>query len=482
MGVHSHKCVSSDGLGVGANDWKPFVLFDVAAVALTSGALGGVAEAFSLQEISARTSSVIQVLDQSDPFLGPQAGVRSVLVPTAIDPAQLPRLGGVALLEQLTLLSASDLSSYVASNPGSLQSLIENPPAATTVIPLWAKLSPAKQASLMQYAPELVGNLEGVPFATRNTANRAHLANSIAATKTAIDAGTGRGSLVDLRHKYEVLLQVERALTAPRGEPERQLLSFEPDVGDGRAAIAIGDISTADYVSYLVPGMFFTLQAALYDWASISQDLVDQQNEWVDRLATTDPSYRGKTVAAVAWIGYSTPGIFDIASLDRANEGATLLGRAITGIQSVRTGSEPYLTLVTHSYGSTAAMIELAKGGIQVDALVMIGSPGSAAQSASALSVKNDNVFVGEAAWDPVVNMAFYGSDPGASSFGAHSMSVAGGVDAVTRKTMAAAIGHLGYFDPGTEAMRNIALIGLGENALVTDGTRKDASRTLASR
>jgi len=458
------------------------VLFDVAAIALTSGALGGVAEAFSAHEISARTSSVIQVVDQSDPFLGPQADARTALTPAAVDPAQLPRLGGSALLEQLTLLSASDLSAYVASNPSSLQSLIENPPAAATVIPLWAKLSPAKQAALIKHAPELVGNLEGVPFATRDAANRAYLAISLAETKAAIDAGTGRGNLVDLRHKYEVLQQVERALKAPKGEPERQLLTFEPDSGDGRAAIAIGDITTADYVSYLVPGMFFTLQAALYDWASISQDLYDQQNDWIERLTTTDPSYEGKTVAAVAWIGYSTPGVFDIASLDRANEGATLLGQAVKGIQSVRSGAQPYLTLVTHSYGSTAAMIELAKGGIQVDALAMIGSPGSAAQSAAALSVKNDNVFVGEAAWDPVVNMAFYGSDPGASSFGARTMSVAGGVDAVTKKTMAAAIGHLGYFDPGTEAMRNIALIGLGENALVTDGTRKDASRTLASR
>jgi len=459
------------------------VLFDVAAIALTSGALGGVAEAFGVHEISAQVSSVARVTSQPDPFLGPEVDSGSVPVLTApVDPARLPRLGGSALLEQLTFLSSSDLASFVASHPDSVRSLIENPPAAATVIPIWADAGPEKQAQLIKYSPELVGNLEGIPIAARDQANRLQLSTLLTKTSAAIQAGAGRGSLVELRHRQDVLKQVQRSLKVPKGGPPRYLLTFEPDSGDGRAAIAIGDLSTADYVSYLVPGMFFTLQAALYDWASISQDLYDQQNDWISLLAESDPSYRGKTVATVAWIGYDTPGVFDITSLNRANEGATLLGQAIHGIQSLRTGSEPYLTLVTHSYGSTAAMIELAKGGIEVDALVMIGSPGSAAQSASALSVRNDNVFVGEAAWDPVVNMAFYGSDPGSSSFGAHTMSVAGGVDAVTKKRLAAAYGHLGYFDHGTEAMRNIALIGLGENALVTDGTRKDASRTLASR
>jgi hypothetical protein len=450
---------------------------------LTSGALGGVAEAFGVPEISTRSTSVIQVVAQPDPFLAPEIEVQAGPgLAAPVDPARLPKLAGGALLEQLSVLSVSDLSSFIEQHPDSVRSLIDNPPAASTVIPIWSQVTPERQAYLIEQVPELVGNLDGVPYATRDAANRAHLASSLAETKAAIEKGSGRGSLVDLRHRYDVLLQVERALEAPKGEPARQLLTFEPDSGDGRAAIAIGDISTADYVSYLVPGMFFTLQAALYDWAAISQDLYDQQTDWIALLSKDDASYRGKTAATVAWIGYSTPGVFDIASLDRANEGATLLGQAIHGVQSVRTGAQPYLTLVTHSYGSTAAMIELAKGGIRVDALAMIGSPGAAAQSAAALSVKNDNVFVGEAAWDPVVNMAFYGSDPGSESFGAHTMSVSGGVDAVTKKELAPAVGHLGYFDPGTEAMRNIALIGLGENSLVTDGTRKDASRTLASR
>jgi pimeloyl-ACP methyl ester carboxylesterase len=260
----------------------------------------------------------------------------------------------------------------------------------------------------------------------------------------------------------------------------RQLITFDPR-GEARAAVVVGNLETADYVSYLVPGMFFTVQGQMYDWTAIAQDLNTEQNSWIARLAKTDKSMVGKTTATVSWIGYTTPGALDIGSLDRANEGARLLGNALLGIQTVREDSEPFVTLVTHSYGSTAAMIELAKGGVTVDALAIVGSPGGATQSAAKLSVRNDNVFVGEAAWDPVVNTAFYGSDPGSPSFGAKKMSVAGGVDVITRKPLAAAVGHLGYFDAGTEAMRNLALIGIDESSLVTDGTLADASRTIAS-
>ncbi|MBC7761640.1 MAG: hypothetical protein H7201_07545, partial [Candidatus Saccharibacteria bacterium] len=231
---------------------------------------------------------------------------------------------------------------------------------------------------------------------------------------------------------------------------------------------------------YLVPGMFFTVQGQMYDWTVIAQDLQTEQAGWLKTLSSTDSGLSGKTAATVAWIGYQTPGVLDIASLDRAQIGANFLGHAIQGIRAARVGAQPFVSLVTHSYGSTAAMMELAKGGMTVDALAIIGSPGSAAQSASALGVKDGNVFVGEAAWDPIVNTAFYGSDPGSTTFGAHRMDVAAATDPITNKPLAAAVGHLGYFDSGTTAMRNLALIGLDQSALVSTGSPADATRTLA--
>lgn len=394
-----------------------------------------------------------------------------------VDSALLPKLSGTALLSQLSLLPGSDLAHFVSQNPRVMKNLVKNPPAARDVTAWWSATSPSARKSLVSVSPEVIGNLAGVPFEVRNSANRAYLTTSIHQLKSSMSQ-LGRGEIVNARLQLHMLEQVRKALEAPKAGPVKSLLTFDA-TGSGRAAIVVGDLATADYVSYLVPGMFFSVDTALNTWTNIATDLNSEQTRWVSTLAAADPSMAGKTVATVAWIGYQTPGITGIASLSLADEGADLIGRAIDGVQSVRTGSEPFVTLIGHSYGSTAAMIELAKGSLHVDAVVLIGSPGSATQTASELHVKNNNIYVGEAAWDPVVNSAFYGSDPGSGAFGAHRMSVAGGVDPITHRALTASAGHLGYFAPGSESMRNLALIGLDRGALVTQGATMDASRTL---
>ena len=59
-------------------------------------------------------------------------------------------------------------------------------------------------------------------------------------------------------------------------------------------------------------------------------------------------------------------------------------------------------------------------------------------------------------------------------------MDVAAAADPITHRSLAAAVGHLGYFDTGTTAMRNLALISLNQGALVSTGSSIDATRTLA--
>ncbi len=505
------------------------MLFLVAALFTPSGAVNGVAEALGLQESGQRIVASA-VADRADAFLsgygpmlggivtsaplganeaagdgtgstlpwaipasitGPVVGApgginggvgdgvpsASSNVATRVDPALLPRLSGTALLTQLALLPEGQLSNFAARHPDVMKSFVTNPPAAREVMSWWAATPSSARKSLVSVSPEIIGNLSGVPFTVRNSVNRASLSSSIREMRSVM-RGLGRGEIVKARLRLHMLEQVRKALGSSSSGPTKSLLTFDP-TGSGRAAIVVGDLVTADYVSYLVPGMFFSVDTALNTWTNIATDLNREQTAWVSRLAAVDPSMSGKTVATVAWIGYQTPGITGIASLTLADQGAELMGRAIDGIQAVRSGSEPFVTVIGHSYGSTAAMIELAKGGMHIDALALIGSPGSAAQSVSALSVANNNVYVGEAAWDPVVNSAFYGSDPGSGAFGAHRMSVAGGVDPITHHALTASAGHLGYFEPGSESMRNLALIGLNRGGLVTQGTTMDASRTL---
>jgi hypothetical protein len=477
------------------------VLFDIAAVLSPSGALGGVAEAFGVHEVSRQISALAVSVDPStqdssifaglSPLPDSGAGILGFGTPqpsevepasvysTPVNTSPIPHRSGSETLDRLTVLSGSEMATFVAGNSAAIHRLLTSPPRASSVATWWGSLPSSGQKSLVTAVPEVVGNLDGVPFAVRDRANRLTLSRSVAKLEASIASGTGRAKLIEKRHHLDILNQVTKTLKRPAGSPDRQLLTLDPS-GEVRAAVVVGDLATADYVSYLVPGMFFTVQGQMYDWTVIAQDLQTQQAGWLKTLSAADSGLAGKTAATVAWIGYQTPGLLDIASLDLAQSGANFLGHAIQGIRADRTGSQPFVSLVTHSYGSTAAMMELAKGGMTVDALAMIGSPGSAAQSASALDIAHGNVFVGEAAWDPIVNTAFYGSDPGSPSFGARKMDVAAAVDPITHKSLGAAVGHLGYFDAGTTAMRNLALIGLDQGALVSTGSSADATRTLA--
>lgn len=389
----------------------------------------------------------------------------SITAASSVTAPTLARLTGMPLLGQLALLPAVEIAEFTAAHPEVVTSLLAAPPAASAVSGWWALLPPDARDSLAAGTPQLVGNLDGLPIADRDTANRAYLDREITAIEERLP-GMGRGAQTYALNQLHMLQQIEKALTDDDGV-ERQLLTVDT-AWPGRGAVVVGDLQTADYVSYFVPGMFFTVDQQMFDWTVISRDLHDEQTAWIDRISATDPALMGATAATVAWIGYETPGLTSIASLDLAKQGETYLSSAVDGLRAARAGDEPYISLLAHSYGSTTAMMALAADRMRVDALVLIGSPGSAAQSVDELTgVPAERVWVGEAAGDPVANSAFYGSDPGADSYGAERMSVSGGVDPVTGVELTAASGHLGYFDAGTEAMRNMALISIGQDDFV---------------
>jgi pimeloyl-ACP methyl ester carboxylesterase len=161
----------------------------------------------------------------------------------------------------------------------------------------------------------------------------------------------------------------------------------------------------------------------------------------------------------------------NIGGLDLATQGADNFEKTLQGLQALRRNDMPYVSVFAHSYGSTAVLLALQRHSVTVDALALLGSPGSDAQSVSQLSVADGNVFVGQAPMDPIVHSAFFGSDPGAASYGAHRMEVSGGVDPITQEKLGGSSGHNEYFAAGSESMRNLALIGIDMGDLVTDGS-----------
>jgi hypothetical protein len=347
-----------------------------------------------------------------------------------------------------------------------LATLASRPPAAASVGAWWAGIPNAKQKDLIAVAPGVVGNLEGVPYTVRDRANRTSLGRAEAQIRHQLTAVPGRAAGDELTRRLHMLQQVRSSLAAASSDGARELISLDPS-GDGTAVITIGDVTTADYVGYLIPGMFSSVDTQVVKFAESAQQIADDQNAMLRELHPASSTAPVPTAAVVAWIGYHTPNISNVGSLDLAEHAQKSLTASVAGLRASRAGHEPFISLMAHSYGSTAAMLALQSGGLTVDALAICGSPGSPAQSASQLSVTNGNVWVGAASWDPVPETGAFGSRPSAAGYGAHRFGVDGAIDPLTGKRLAAATTHIDYFVPGTESLRNIELIGIDRGDLV---------------
>jgi hypothetical protein len=469
------------------------LLFDVAAI-LTSVALGPAAEAFAVpQNLVVAASTPFPVSgeattggDTGAPFIGPTPYLGPDLAPQpALEPDLITtKLGGIQLLQQFSALTPAQVVEFVEARPEAIADLLANPPAARDVTLWWGTLASDVRDGLLTASPELVGNLDGLPFQIRDDANREFLDQTMQHLRSVIGSEAGRTVIDHAERQLRMLEAIAEALAPTQSGPDRTLLSLDVE-GQGRAAIVLGDLRTADYVSYLVPGMFFTIENQMGDWSNAAAELYAEQVEWLELFAEKDGAKAGalpgptSTVATVAWIGYHTPNLTNVGALDNALEGRDSLASAIEGLQSVRAADQPYVTVVAHSYGSTAALMALTDDTFEIDALAMVGSPGSDAQSVRDLHVRDANVWVGEAAWDPVPNSSFFGSDPGSPAYGAKRLGVDGGTDVITREPLAGSVGHNEYFGAGSQSMRNLALIAIDRGEFVTDGSSADAAKTL---
>jgi pimeloyl-ACP methyl ester carboxylesterase len=381
----------------------------------------------------------------------------------------LDRLHGIALLDRLDSLPRGDVRIFLDTHPEAVAELLASPPRAADVAAWWDGAPLSGRGILRSLAPELVGNLEGVPYAARDAANREVLDAAQRQLAERLSGMVGRAERAELETRNHMLDQIEKAL---RGQG-RRLVSIDV-TGDGRAVIAIGDLTRADYVSYLVPGMFFGVDAQIEAWTETAQTLVDDQERWLQKLRPGSDA----TVAAVAWIGYTTPSLVNVASMELAREGQDSLTASLQGLRASRGDDQPYLSVLAHSYGSTAALLSLAEDDVSVDALAVVGSPGSPARSVDELHV--GSVWVGAADWDPIPASGVFGSQPASRAYGAQLFSVAAGDDPLTGAGLGGAVTHNDYFAPGSMSLRNLTLISLGEGEWVVgpDHSRGDFARS----
>ncbi len=331
----------------------------------------------------------------------------------------------------------------------------------------WSALGPTQQLAVALLSSGQVGNRDGVAAWGRDLANRTQLPLVREQLQRQLDDATsgehpyepyGGGFYIEpaeaqeLRDKLAGLDSVQEVLD--RGG--RQLLVLDADSGSQlHAAVAVGDVDTADHVSVFTPGFTTTVKDSL---TGIDSDMVGLKVRAQQELAR-DGSF--DTVATVSWLGYDAPqwdGVAfpsqSVASDDLAKKGGDDLAQFYSGINASR-DVDPHLTALGHSYGSTTTGFALQHDGTGVDDAIVFGSPGLGTSERDDLDVPDGHLFRVEARRDPVADLAAFGIDPtwldGVDGLSAKGADIDG-------QQYQESTGHSEYLDDGTTSQYNIAV------------------------
>jgi hypothetical protein len=321
----------------------------------------------------------------------------------------------------------------------------------------FATLDAGQRARLAHRYPLAVGNMNGAPATLRYQANRIALEKQREVERKRMHdnrlSTLGQQDAGRRMHRYEALLQ--------KG---RKILAFDP-IGSGRIAEVFGDLDKAERISVVVPGV----DTDLLNFQRTNKQYsapVGMARSLYAAERSADP---GTRTAVIAWADYTAPsGLgMDAATAMRAEEGAVRLNalvRALPGSGGV--------ALYCHSYGSVLCGVAARQLPSRVSDIAVAGSPGMRAEKASNLhttarvwAMRDSDDWIQDVPYLEVGGLG-HGADPVSKAFGARVLSAGD------------AKGHTGYFQPGTESLRNFAEIGVGAYRAVHCAHDDDACRT----
>ncbi|OCC08599.1 alpha/beta hydrolase [Streptomyces sp. PTY087I2] len=353
----------------------------------------------------------------------------------------------------------------------------------------WDGLTDEQRQEYLKVAPDLIGDLDGIPAAARDEANRNYL-------PVLIDE-LARQSGDEAKTKLNALRMIQGKLNGS-SHPPMYLLGIG-DEGNGRAIVSYGNPDTSRNVSAYVPGL----------GTKLDEDFVEETMKRAEDTALgareVDPS-----TASIIWLGYDAPQSLDVMSKGDAQRGAPAYNEFMAGLSATNGNGDPHVTAIGHSYGSlTVGTAAKEAGGIPgVDDVILLGSPGVDAQKATELGVGKEHVFVGAADNDPVTHLptkaesylgssvgwvlggpegvrtandlfdlgnddVYFGKDPASAAFGAQRFAVDDGPRMVLEAGRFKA--HSQYFDPDRdrESADNIAnIVGGRPEAVVREKHR----------
>ena len=366
-----------------------------------------------------------------------------------------------------------------AAAPRSLPALPMPPGAGTDpgeVARWWNGLDDLTRTALIAERPEYIGGLDGIPATARDLANRAlldterHRLEAVATRLQAELDGTflsgtvfdrlgapgwftdADAGLEQTRRKLAALDAIETTLA----HGDRQLLTLDLSGREAMAAVAVGDVDTADHVAVFVPGAGSTVQGNLIGYDERVAALRDEAHLRLAEHGRTDES-----VAAVTWLNYQAPQWgWGLAFTERspvsdlaARIAEPRLTGFLDGLAAAR-GDDPHVTTVGHSYGALVTGLALQNTG-NVDAAVFMGAPGIGTGDPADLRIPPGAAHLVEAARDPVADTGTFGGDPSFLDGLVHLPSGPGTTAAGV--PLAGVTGHSSYLDPGTSSAHHIA-------------------------
>ncbi|WP_103349873.1 alpha/beta hydrolase [Amycolatopsis sp. CA-128772] len=276
----------------------------------------------------------------------------------------------------------------------------------------WAALSVKERQQLIAQHPDWVGNRDGVKASDRSKANLNLLdqeKRSFAAELDRLKRDDGDSDeIARLEQRLEALDAITGMMHNPDGtiNPNRQLMSLDMTGDHPKAAIANGDVDTAQHVAVFTPGMNSTVDGNMNGYVNDMQGVRHSAEDMLRRAGDMS------NVATVTWIGYE-PSSFDdngsllgLATGENADVGGDKLAKFDQGVNASRT-TDPHFTALGHSQGSIVTGISLTHGGTGVDDAVVFGSPGVSDHfgidnTAADLKVPQGHAYNITAAGDPV--------------------------------------------------------------------------------
>ncbi|WP_030341270.1 alpha/beta hydrolase [Streptomyces sp. NRRL S-1022] len=387
----------------------------------------------------------------------PQLNVWRALLALAVVFVMLATTGWTALRShrESTALQAS-LAEW---EHGSIHGLhLPDPEAAPARLArFFGSLTPHERDRLAHRYPLAVGNMNGAPVALRYRANRIALGQARKAEhKRVHDSRLSSAGQQDAARRMERYASLQ--------DPERHILAFDPE-GSGRVAEVFGDLDRAERISVVVPGVDTDLLTFQRTYRKYSAPVGMAEALYAAERDAGPPT----RTAVIAWADYTSPdglGV-DAATGLRAKEGAVRLNALLRALP----GRAP-VSMFCHSYGSVVCGVAAHGMPRRVADIAVAASPGMRVTQASHLGT-SARVWAMRDASDWVQDVPYlelgglgHGADPVSSAFGARVLSARD------------AQGHSGYFQPGTDSLRNLADIGVGAYDAVTCARENDACRS----